>query len=428
MWALSNTELGVRSGCAKCGNCARLGEDCSLPTPGPPSLDDEEDPIAYVEERRKRQLARLSESKQYLDEGDEDPIAYVEERRRLQLARFLKYKQSSDDGDEEPILHSKERRKHEPARFLNSQQTLNDDSSRPPFLKVPNVFASPETSKTAKHGTQPVHSLAYSLPLSPQSRKCWPERYPQHAAHSQLTDGLSPVTTLQPLQAYGPTPLRTLLAKYYLLDAISQVKVVNINSCFDVVHAEPPIRPLAESIAWLYAKPPKVWLAIRRMIRNLYTDVLHDILNVVSDAKLYTDYVLFHRPARPTLGPIEQKFACPALFDCIRVRQYMLNMLFREIQVFILKLSRPRVESGEESHSDAGSLLNSQHPAKSVPVERGRTQATLNSKRWLQIVSQRMWDRILHPTVQGKPCNRAVNALRLTRRSKINCDDIQQTL
>ena len=260
-------------------------------------------------------------------------------------------------------------RKPEQARFLESEQSLNDEDHRPSFPSLPNLSASPTSSKYTSRPIQAVPGLAHILSLSPQNRKRLPEWGPQHAGHSQLTDGLRSVNALQPLRTYGATPLRTLLAKYYLLDAISQVKLENVNSCLDIVHTEPPIRPLAESVAWLYARPPKVWLAIRPMIRNLYTDVLHDILGIISDAKLYTDYVLFHTPSRPTLSPVEQGFACPSLFDCVRVRQYMLNMLFREIQV-----------------------------------------------------------RILHTTVEGKPRHRAVDVLMLTKRSKLNGDGLQQTL
>ena len=330
---------------------------------------------------------------------------------------------SRDLGDESLKL-TEEVPKPEQARFLESEQSLNDEDPRPSFPRLPNLSASPPSSRNTSQPIQAVPGLAHNLSLSPQHRKRLPQWGPQHAGHGHSTDGILSVTALQPLQTYGATPLRTLLAKYYLLDAISQVELRNVNSCLDVVHTEPPIRPLAESVAWLYAKPPKVWLAIRRMIRNLYTDVLHDILDIISDAKLYTDYVLFHTPSRPTLGPIEQGFACPALFDCVRVRQYMLNMLFREIQVFILKLSRPRVESGKESHPDAHSPSDRQSSAKSVPVEEGRTQAARDSKRWLQTTSQRMWDRILHPTVQGKPRNRAVDTLMLTKRSKLDCDGL----
>ncbi len=332
------------------------------------------------------------------------------------------------DPSNESLKLTEEVWKPEQAQFLQSEQSWNDEDSGPLAPRVPNLSASPKTSKATNQRTQPVPGLAHSLSLSPQSRKSLPEQIPQHARHSQFTDSLLSVASLRPFRTDGATPLRTLLAKYYLLDALSHLKLENTNSCLDVVHAEPPIRPLAESVARLYAKPPKVWLAIRSMIRNLHTDVLHDILDIISDAKLYTDYVLFHTPSTPTLGSIEQKFACSALFDCIRVRKYMLNMLFREVQAFILKLSRPRLEHSEESHSSVRSSSDRKSPAKSVPVEQGRTQAARDSKRWLHISSQRLWDRILHPTLQGKPRKCAVDALMLTKRSKLYCDGLQQTL
>ena len=329
-------------------------------------------------------------------------------------------------GDESQEL-TEEVRKPEQARFLESEQSSNDEDPRPSIPRLPNLSASPTSSKYTSQPIQAVPGSAHNLSLSPQHRKRLPEWGPQQAGQSQLTDGLISVTALQPLRTYGSTPLRTLLAKYYLLDAISQIKPENVNGCLDVVHTEPPIRPLADSVDMLYAMPPKAWLALRRMIRNLYTDVLHDILDIISDAKLYTDYVLSHTSSRPTLGPTERRFACPALFDCVRVRQHMLNMLSREIQVFILKLRRQRVESSKEGHPDAPSPSARQSYAKSVPEER-ITQASRNSKRWLQIISRRMLDRILHPTVQGKPSNRAVDHLMLTKRSEPNCDGLQQTL
>ena len=182
---------------------------------------------------------------------------------------------------------TEEVRKHEQARFLKSDQSLNDDDPT-------------------------VYSLAYSLPLSPQNRKSWPERYPQHAAHSKLKDGLSSGTALQALRTYGVTPIHVIeyLWQEGLLTTAEYRKLKPIANAQDVPSPPPllddedPIQPLAEIHRRHYAKPLKVRLAIPRMIR----------------------------------------------------------------------------------------------------------------------------DRILHPTVQGKPHNRAVDALRLTRRSKLDCPDIQQTL
>ena len=305
-----------------------------------------------------------------------------------------------DDG---PLKLTEEVQKPEKARFFNSEQSLNDKGPRRPFPKDPSLFPCLDTSKTATARTRPVPILAHNLLMSPQSRKYLPEWGPQQAKHGQLTDGSLSAAVLQPLRTYGTTPLHTLLAKYYLLDSISKVRIENIKSCLDAVHAEHSIRPLAESVALLYTKPPKVWLAIRRMIRNPYFDNLY-ILDIIFDAKLYTDYVLSHKPSKPHLGPIEQMFACPALFDCIRVRQYMLNMLFREIQVFILD-----VKNSESIHSVAHFPSAHHAPARSVPVER-KTQAARNPKRWLQTCSQKVWDRILYPIIQGKPHTHAIAA------------------
>ena len=325
---------------------------------------------------------------------------------------------------DESLKLTEEVRKPEQAHSLEHGKSLNDEDPKHSFSSP----ASPTSSDYASQPIQAIPGLAHNVSLSNQYRKNLREWGLQHAGQSQLTDGLSSGTGPQPLRSYGATPLRSLLGKYYLLDAIAQIKPENVNSCLDVVHTEPPIRPLAESVDRLYAMPPKPWLAIRRMIRNLYTDVLYDILDIISEAKLYTDYVLFHTSSRPTLGPIEQKFACPALFDCVRVRQYMLNMLFREIQAFILKLRRPQIESGKEGYRYAPPLSAPQSSAKPVTVEERMIQASRNSKRLLQIISRRIWDRILHPKVQGKPRNRAVDGLMLTESSDLYCDDLQQTL
>ena len=329
-------------------------------------------------------------------------------------------KKCSSNQDDESHKRDGEARKPEQARFLEFERSSKDEPSVP---SLPSLSDSPTSSI---YTSQPVHAvpgMAHNLSLSPQHRKRLPKWGPHHAEQSQLTDDLPSVTALRPLQTYGATPLRTLLAKYYLLDAISQIKPENVNGCLDIVHTEPPIQPLADSVDMLYAMPPKAWLVLRRMIRNLYTDVLHNILDIISDAKLYTDYVLSHTSSRPTLGPIERRFACPALFDCVRVRQHMLNMLSHEFQAFILKLRRQRVESGKGGHPDAPSPSARQSYAKSVPEKR-MTQASRDSKRWLRTISQKILNRILHPTVQGKPSNLAIDYFMLTKLSKLNCDGL----
>ena len=386
----------------KCGFCSTHRRDCWLPITGPRNFGDESVKFTKEMEKPRRPVIACTACREKKIKCDPAEPKCIQCAKRGRDCRWpTSGPRSLDAGS---LKLTEEVQKPEQARFLNSEQSLNDKGPRRPFPKDPSLFASPETSKTATARTRPVPILAHNLLMSPQSRKYLPEWVPQQAKHGQLTDGSLSAAVLQPLRTYGTTPLHTLLAKYYLLDSISKVRIENVKSCLDAVHAERPIWPLAESVALLYAKPPKVWLAIRRMIRNPYFDNLY-VLDIIFDAKLYTDYVLSHKPSRPTLGPIEQMFACPALFDCIRVRQYILNMLFREIQVFILE-----VEISEKSYTVARFPSDQHSPAKSVPAE-GRNQAAQNPKRWLQISSQRIWDRILHPSVEGKPHTRAVDAL-----------------
>lgn len=396
-----NRKIICDLGKPKCGNCSRIRRDCWLPTTGPRNLGDGSVKLTEEMEQSRRLVVACTICREKKTKCD------PAEPKCIQCAKYGRDCRWPTSGPRNlgdgSLKLTEEAQKPEEARFFNSEQSLNDKDPRRPLLKGPSLSASPETSKTTTARTRPVPILAHNLVMSPQSRKHLPEWVPQQTKHGQLTDGSLSAAVLQPLRTYGTTPLHTLLAKYYLLDTISKVKIENVKSCLDAVHAERPIRPLAESVALLYAKPPKVWLAIRRMIRNPYFDNLY-VLDIIFDAKLYTDYVLSHKPSRPTLGPIEQMFAGPALFDCIRVRQYMLNMLFREIQVLILE-----VEISGKIHSDARFPSDHHPPAKSLPAE-GRNQAAQTRKRWLQISSQRIWDRILHPTVEGKPRTRSGDA------------------
>lgn len=134
-------------------------------------------------------------------------------------------------------------------------------------------------------------------------------------------------------------PLRNLLSKYRVLDAMSQLTPEVINNCLDLVYAEPPSRPLTESLASVYVSTPRCWLIIRRMIRNFYTDVLHVILGILSDALVCTDYVLSHTESQPILTISEQQLACKALFSCIGARRLIIKMLHCKIQAFVVSLT-----------------------------------------------------------------------------------------
>ena len=146
---------------------------------------------------------------------------------------------------------------------------------------------------------------------------------------------------------FRPSPLRRLLAKYSLLDAISHVKADIVNSCLDQIRSEPPSRPLAESITSFNASTPRLWLGIRKMIRNYYTDVLHTVLDIVYAAISLSNHVLLHTPSDPILSLAEQRFATPTLFDGIRARKHVLRILYGETQAFIDKVTKlPQKEAG----------------------------------------------------------------------------------
>ncbi|KAL2040367.1 hypothetical protein N7G274_006810 [Stereocaulon virgatum] len=136
------------------------------------------------------------------------------------------------------------------------------------------------------------------------------------------------------------SPLRRLLGLYYLLDAISRVKVDIVNSCLDQVRSEPPSRPLAERIVCFNDNSPRSWLGIRNMIRNFYTDVLYAMLDIVYEAIALSDQVLCHTPSDPILSLAEQRFAAPTLFDGIRVRKHVLRFLYHETKDFIDRLTK----------------------------------------------------------------------------------------
>lgn len=136
------------------------------------------------------------------------------------------------------------------------------------------------------------------------------------------------------------SPLRRLLGFYYLLDAISRVKVDIVNSCLDQIRSEPPSRPLAESIVCLNESTPRLWLGIRKMIRNFYTDVLYAVLDILYEAISLSDQVLLHTPSDQILSHAEQRFATPTLFDNIRARKHVLRILYGETQAFIDRLTK----------------------------------------------------------------------------------------
>lgn len=135
-------------------------------------------------------------------------------------------------------------------------------------------------------------------------------------------------------------PLRNLLSKYRILDAISHLKPEVINGCLDLIYTEPPARPLAENLASIYINLPRPWLTVRGMISIFHADVLFGILDLLSDAIVCTDYVLLHTSSRQILTVSEQEVVSGITFECIRARRHVLSMLQQKFQAFVLRLDR----------------------------------------------------------------------------------------
>ena len=87
--------------------------------------------------------------------------------------------------DDESQELSEEVRKPEQAGYLESEQSSNDKETRPSIPSIPNLSASPTSSKYTSQPVHPVPDLACNLSLSPQHRKRLSEWGPHHAGQSQ---------------------------------------------------------------------------------------------------------------------------------------------------------------------------------------------------------------------------------------------------
>ena len=230
------------------------------------------------------------------------------------------------------------------------------------------------------------------------------------------------------LGSFGDPPLRTLLAKYHILDAVSNAKVGNANHCLNTIHAEPLVLPLAESVARLYSKTPRLWLVIRRSIRRYPMDILYAIVKIITDAKHLSEAILLGKTSNSILGPLEQEFACQALFDCIQVRKYALSMLLQEVQAFITGLSFRRVLSEEERL-----LYATRSSARMAPMQPRKrtstsTQTSQDSVHRPSMSLQPILAQVMRSRIYGKTSENALTISILMARSKLTCVGLQQTL
>ena len=198
--------------------------------------------------------------------------------------------------------------------------------------------------RTHSSGVNQVHALTRELDVGETLRNHSPAMSPEKLAtirshpakngSGRLRGELS-----ERQKRIAKYPLRSLLATYYLLDAVARVTPDITNSCLDILSNEPPSRPLAESLASVYINTPRIWLRIRRMIRNYFTDILVAVSDILSNALVCTDKVLLHTESNPVLTPHEQGYIHPVLFDCIRGRRLIVNELQRQIQARIKYLT-----------------------------------------------------------------------------------------
>ena len=117
------------------------------------------------------------------------------------------------------------------------------------------------------------------------------------------------------------------------------MNVDDINSCLDLVHAQPPVQPLVQVIALLFQNTPRPWLKIRRNMRCYHTDVLQTILDALGEAQQCSIEILKHTEETPTLTSQEQRLVNTFVLDCIKARQYVIVYLYDKIQEFATSLT-----------------------------------------------------------------------------------------
>jgi hypothetical protein len=88
------------------------------------------------------------------------------------------------------------------------------------------------------------------------------------------------------------TMLQKLLQNYQLIEDISSMSSESINRSLDDIRAWPPVRPLAERLAFMFTTTPRHWLELRRVIPHLYPDTLSSFSETIQEALFYTDELM----------------------------------------------------------------------------------------------------------------------------------------
>lgn len=91
----------------------------------------------------------------------------------------------------------------------------------------------------------------------------------------------------------------------------------------DLIHAIPSFETIAASRSLLYQHTPKAWSSIHKKIRNIHSDILCALLDVL----LCTDRILRHTTDNPALTLIEESLIKSPFRDCIRAWKFVMSEL-----------------------------------------------------------------------------------------------------
>lgn len=114
-----------------------------------------------------------------------------------------------------------------------------------------------------------------------------------------------------------------------------------INGPVSIVQSTPPFEPLAESSAFMVASTPRHWLALRKMVRNMYTDGLSLISETIQEALLYTDELTLTQERYSDLPRLVLDH-----LEHILARRMVLQAIQREISAFAPNLALQNTTQG----------------------------------------------------------------------------------
>ena len=190
----------------------------------------------------------------------------------------------------------------------------------------------PQSAHTPGSGVFPIVQRKYFRPKSTNSDP------PDPGASLMMRDERLRNGIGKTVNSHNSSDLRTLLAKYDVLDNISGSDLYTMNNGFDSICAESSQRTLFESLAFLYSSNPRPWLAIRKMVRSLKAEVLHKLLSFLSDIQMCSDGVTGDSHSSPTLVASRQGLGGRDLFQCVRARKLVIDMLHSKTQSWVIEV------------------------------------------------------------------------------------------